>query len=142
MEGNAPYNAANDVDSCMGSGSGEVAALAHRVTQCIPIPAPYAGTTQTFYFGYRFKASGGSTSAGTAICYLNFYNGTCATGVGVGAGGTADQAFQGNNWIQAGSSATSTTDATHLYVNCVGPAASGYYDQVYVSASTPGVPAF
>lgn len=137
LNGGATYQANEDVDQCSGSGSILINALAASVTQCVT-----AQPTTDYYFGFRFKSSGGAGSAGTAVCNIFFAPvGTACTDT-VGSGASATQSFNTNNWIQGSGVATSDSDSAVVRINCVGPAAAGYYDQIYLSTSSPGVPAF
>ena len=132
-----------DVDSCMGSGSAHVTgSLGSQAIQCLAIPAGVVGTGRDLYFGFRFKPD--NDFGGTAICNLSFWANSSCTGDMFGSG-TADVRYSENsenNWVQAGSNAIAKQGATHYYLNCVAAASSGYYDQLYLSTTSPGVPAF
>jgi hypothetical protein len=129
-----------DVDSCSGSGSvhvaGSLAAAVRGCTTAVP--------GQDYFMGYRFKSDAGPTSAGTASCLIAFLTngGTCDAGAITG-GGNVFGAFNNDNWIQAqGGPFLSPAGTTGVLINCTAVASSGYYDQIYLSTSTPGLPAF
>jgi hypothetical protein len=137
LNGTASYKT-TDVDGCSGSGSVNVNSLGATFHQCLP-----ASPNQIYYFGYRFKASGGPSSSGTATCDISFLptGTTCETGV-ASSGEVALGTYNNDNWILASAIITSDPDAAHVVFNCSGPAASGNYDQLYLSTSSPGSPPF
>ena len=137
LNGGATYITA-DVDSCSGSGSVALQALAANVTQCVS-----AKPSTTYYFGYRFKALGGSSSAGTATGFISFLpaGSNCDSSLSTNSG-SANQSYNTNNWIQASGSVTSDSDTAQIVFHMTAPASNGSYDQVYLSTSSPGVPAF
>jgi hypothetical protein len=106
--------------------------------QCVP-----GEPNRTYYFGFRFKASGGPSSEGTAHCYIDFLpaGNTCSVGEGSG-GNSATQVYNNDNWISGSATATSGSDTTTVLFACSTPSAVGYHDQLYLSTSSPGVPAF
>lgn len=126
-----------DVDSCSGSGSLHLNALS-SFKQCVP-----GQPNRSYYFGFRFKASGGASTSGTAQCYIQFLpaGNTCSVGESIG-GATASQAYNNDNWIAGSATANSPTGTTTVLFACSTPAAVGYHDQLYLSTSSPGVPAF
>lgn len=137
LNGGASYVTA-DVDSCSGSGSIALLQLGANITQCVPAKA-----NQTYYFGYRFKDSGGASAAGTATADISFLPAGNTCGISESTGGsTAAQSYNNNNWIQGSGSATSGSNTTHILFHISSPASNGYYDQVYLSTSSPGLPAF
>lgn len=136
LVGGASYEPSEDVESCSGSGSVLIDALTERVEQCLPATA-----NQNYYFGFRFKASGGPSSAGTAICNLFFYDSPGCSGTSIGSG-AANASHNSNNWIQGSDTAQSPASTGWMRFNCVGPGTAGYYDQLYLSTTSPGVPAF
>lgn len=136
LVGGASYQT-EDVDSCNGSGSALIAGLAHRVEQCVP-----ALPSTDYFFGFRFKASGGADSVGTAICNIFFLTSGTPCDGGYDGSGSASQAYNTNTWIQGSTMVTTQSNTATIRVNCVGAAAAGYYDQLYLSRTSPGVPAF
>src|SRR5690606_35890067 len=119
-----------------GSGSVLIDALLSTFSQCVP------GTGNTaYYFGYRFKASGGPDAAGTATCHASFVlsGDPCDESTG---GDTAAQQYNTDTWIQGSGSATSPSGTAMVRIGCAGAAAAGYYDQLYLSTTSPGTPAF
>jgi hypothetical protein len=113
-------------------------ALGANIIQCLP-----AKPSQTYYFGYRYKDSGGATASGTATADISFLpaGNSCELSESTG-GSVAAQSYNSNNWIQGSSSATSPSNTTHIIFHISSPASNGYYDQLYLSTSTPGLPAF
>lgn len=137
LNGGAMY-ATTDVDSCTGSGSVTLGALGATFDQCVPVQP-----STLYYFGFRFKASGGPTSSGTATCSLLFLpsGNTCSFSESTSSVDIF-QSYNNDNWIQGASSGSSESTTTHAIVHCSSPASNGFHDQFYLSASTPGVPAF
>ncbi len=129
--------ATNDVDGCAGSGSLSLPALS-SFRQCVP-----AQPSKTYYFGFRFKASGGPSSTGTAHCYISFLpaGNTCQVGDATDSVSTT-QDYNNDNWIQGSGTGTSDSNTTHILMACSTPSAVGYHDQLYLSQGSPGVPAF
>ena len=137
LQGTARY-ASEDVDACTGSGSVELVMLGDTFSQCLP-----ASPNTTYYLAYRFRASGGSSSSGAANCYVSFLpaDNTCSVNDGT-AGFQSLQEFNNDNWISGSASGSSDSNTTHALVVCTALAALGYYDQLYLSATSPSVPAF
>jgi hypothetical protein len=126
-----------DVDGCTGSGSLHLNALS-SIKQSVP-----GQPNRTYYFGYRFKASGGPSSAGSAHCYVSFLPAGNTCNIGEGSGGNSVMAdYNNDNWISGSGTATSGSDTTTVLFACSTPAGVGYHDQLYLSTSSPGVPAF
>lgn len=130
-----------DADDCSGSGSVLIQELTATVSQCVP------GTENTTYFlGYRFKTLGefnGSGAIGYVSCQINFVlaGDTCDERV-PGAGETVSLQFNTDNWTQASGSATSPPGTGMVRIHCAGGGGNGYFDQIYLSTTSPGTPAF
>jgi hypothetical protein len=132
LNGTASYNNGNDVNACQGSGSVNVNSLSATFRQCISATAG-----QNYWFGYRFKGSG---SSGTATCSVAFLGGSCNANSldGIALYGS----ISGATWIQIADTMKAPTGTTHLEFNCSAAAATGYYDQLFVSKSSQGAGAF
>lgn len=137
LGGAATYVSNEDVDSCSGSGSVLLDGLSEMVVQCVP-----AQPNTAYYLGFRFKDSGGASASGTVICNIFFLaSGTPCDGASIG-NGEVSQTYNTNNWIQGAGTATSPPNTAMIRINCVAAAAIGYYDQFYLSTTSPGIPAF
>jgi len=137
LTGGATYSDV-DVDSCSGSGSILLEALGAVFKQCVPV-----SPSTTYYFAMRFKASSGPTSVGTAVCYVEFLpQGSACEVAGSSGGINLSPSYNNDTWLQASGAGTSSSDTGLALVACSSPAGNGYYDQLYLSASSPSVPAF
>jgi hypothetical protein len=58
------------------------------------------------------------------------------------ASDTASYSFNKNNWVTASAIVTAPAGTRNIIFNCSAPAASGYFDQLYLSESSPSSPPF
>lgn len=131
-----------DVDGFSESGSiliGSPDTLSGSAKQCVTVPV---GAGRDYYIGFRFKSSV-SGSVGVASCSVSFIpSGEACDFGGATDGGDIMATFNNDNWIAGASRLTAPAGTATIRISCSAVAAIGYYDQLYISTTSPGIPAF
>lgn len=114
--------------------------LSGDATQCVTVAV---GSGRDYYFGFRFKSSVPGTS-GSAVCSVAFIpSGHSCDFSETTDGGQVMAEFNNDNWIASGTiRLTAPAGTAMIRLRCTAVAAIGYYDQLYISTTTPGIPAF
>jgi hypothetical protein len=124
-----------DADSgCTSSGSADSTSLTNSIDQCVNL------TSGSVMLTYRFKAK--DSGGGSGLCYANFYSIPCPNSISdfdSVTGSISDVlAPSSGSWVQAPKSALTSLPAgtKSVHVFCVPMQGFGYYDQIYLGAST------
>ena len=136
LNGTASFTTTEDVDDCSGSGSVELDDLFDTFNQCVP-----ASPGQTYFFGYRFMPLDSGFEISLPFCSISFVPAGASCGP-AGGGGSATATTDGD-WVLASSSVISPPNTAQIFFNCsTAGAASGYFDQLYLSTVNLGASPF